>query len=83
MVSLLSLIGVIVCIYGVVTETISFGIVFIISLIIFLYALLSMLNRGMRLTEFGITISVASLVLLLYTVCYLFLNIDIRVILGI
>jgi hypothetical protein len=82
MLALLSIIGVIVGIYGVVTEAVPLGIIFVISLAVFLYALFSLLNKGMRLTELGIGIMVVSLLLLVYTVCYLFLRIDVKAMLG-
>lgn len=82
MLTWLSIIGVIVGIYGVVAEAVPLGIVFVISLVIFLYALFSLLNKGMRLTELGIGIMVVSLLLLVYTVCYLFLGIDVKAMLG-
>lgn len=82
MLTWLSIIGVVVCIYGVITEAVSLGIVFVISLAVFLYALFSLLNKGMRLTELGIGIMVISLLLLVYTVCYLFLGIDAKAVLG-
>ena len=77
----LSIIGVIVCIYGVITEAVPLGIIFVISLAVFLYALFSLLNKGMRLTELGIGIMVISLLLLVYTICYLFLGIDVKAVL--
>ena len=82
MLAWLSIIGVIVCIYGVITEAVQLGIVFVISLAVFLYALFSLLNKGMRLTELGIGVMVISLLLLVYTICYLFLGIDIKAALG-
>ena len=78
MLTWLSIIGVIVCIYGVITEAVQLGIVFVISLAVFLYALFSLLNKGMRLTELGIGVMVISLLLLVYTICYLFLGIDVK-----
>ena len=51
MLTWLSIIGVIVCIYGVITEAVQLGIIFVISLAVFLYTLFSLLNKGMRLTE--------------------------------
>ena len=82
MLTWLSIIGVIVCIYGVITEAVQLGIVFVISLAVFLYSLFSLLNKGMRLTELGIGVMVISLLLLVYTICYLFLGIDIKAALG-
>lgn len=82
MLTWLSIIGVIVGIYGVITETVPLGIVFVISLAVFLYALFSLLNKGMRLTELGIGVMVISLLLLAYTVCNLFLGIDVKATLG-
>lgn len=82
MLTWLSIIGVIIGIYGVITEAISLGIIFVISLAVFLYALFSLLNKGMRLTELGISVMVISLLLLVYTVCYLFLGIDVKATLG-
>ncbi len=82
MLTWLSIIGVIIGIYGVITETIPLGIIFIISLAVFLYALFSLLNKGMRLTELGIGVMVISLLLLVYTICYLFLGIDVKTTLG-
>ncbi len=82
MLTLLSIIGVIVGIYGVITGEVPLGIIFIISLAIFLYTLFSLLNKGMRLTELGIGIMVVSLLLVIYTTCYLFLHIDVKVMLG-
>ena len=78
MLAWLSIIGLIVCIYGVITETVQLGIIFVISLAVFLYALFSLLNKGMRLTELGIGAMVISLLLLVYTICYLFLGIDVK-----
>ena len=78
MLAWLSIIGLIVCIYGVITETVQLGIIFVISLAVFLYALFSLLNKGMRLTELGIGVMVISLLLLVYTICYLFLGIDVK-----
>ena len=80
--SLLSIIGIAVSVYGVITETIPLGIIFVIALAVFLYTLFSLLNKGMRLTELGIGIFVVSLLLLMYTVCYLFLGIDVKATLG-
>ena len=77
----LSIIGVIVCIYGVTTEAVQLGIIFVISLAVFLYTLFSLLNKGMRLTELGIGVMVISLLLLVYTICYLFLGIDVKAVL--
>lgn len=82
MLTWLSIIGVIVCIYGVITEAVPLGVIFIISLAVFLYVLFSLLNKGMRLTELGIGIMVISLLLLVYMVCYLFLKIDVKASLG-
>ena len=82
MLTWLSIIGVIVGIYGVVTGGVPLGIVFVIALAIFLYALFSSLSKGRYLTELGIGVLVISLLLLVYTACYLFLNIDVRAILG-
>lgn len=82
MLALLSIIGVIVGVYGVITEAVPLGIIFVISLAVFLYALFSLLNKCMRLTELGIGIMVISLLLLIYTVCYLFLGIDVKAVLG-
>ena len=82
MLTWLSIIGVIICIYGVITEAVQLGIVFVISLAVFLYTLFSLLNKGMRLTELGIGVMVISLLLLVYTICYLFLGIDIKTALG-
>ena len=82
MLAWLSIIGVIVCIYGVITESVQLGIVFVISLAVFLYTLFSLLNKGMRLTELGIGVMVISLLLLVYTICYLFLGIDVKASLG-
>ena len=82
MLAWLSIIGVIVCMYGVITEAVQLGIIFIISLAVFLYALFSLLNKGMRLTELGIGVMIISLLLLVYTICYLFLGIDIKAVLG-
>lgn len=82
MLTWLSIIGVIIGVYGVITEVVPLGIIFIISLTVFLYALFSLLNKGMRLTELGIGIMVVSLLLLVYTVCYLFLRIDVNAMLG-
>lgn len=82
MLAWLSIVGVIVGIYGVITEAVSLGIIFILSLTVFLYGLFSSLNKGMRLTELGIGLTVISLLLLVYTICYLFLNIDVKTILG-
>ena len=81
MLTWLSIIGVIVCIYGVITETFPLGIIFVISLAVFLYTLFSLLNKGMRLTELGIGVMVISLLLLVYTICYLFLGIDVKAVL--
>ena len=78
MLAWLSIIGVIVCIYGVITEAVQLGIIFVISLAVFLYTLFSLLNKGMRLTELGIGVMVISLLLLVYTICYLFLGIDVK-----
>ena len=74
----LAIIGICIGIYGVITEAISFGIIFIISLAVFLYVLITGLNRDTRLTELGIVILVISLLLLLYTGCYLFSDIDVK-----
>lgn len=82
MLTCLSIIGVIIGVYGVITEAVPLGIIFVISLAMFLYALFSLVNKGMRLTELGIGIMVISLLLLMYTVCYLFLGIDVRATLG-
>ena len=82
MLAWLSIIGVIVCIYGVITEAVQLGIIFVISLAVFLYALFSLLNKGMRLTELGIGVMVISLLLLVYTICYLCLGIDVKAALG-
>lgn len=82
MLAWLSIIGVIVCIYGVITEAVQLGIIFVISLAVLLYALFSLLNKGMRLTELGIGVMIISLLLLVYTICYLFLGIDVKVALG-
>ena len=79
MLAWLSIIGVIVCIYGVITESVQLGIIFVISLAVFLYTLFSLLNKGMRLTELGIGVMIISLLLLAYTICYLFLGIDVKV----
>lgn len=82
MLTWLSIIGVIIGIYGLITEAIPLGIIFVISLAVFLYALFSLLNKGMRLTELGIGVMVISLLLLAYTICYLFLGIDVKTALG-
>ena len=82
MLTWLSIIGIIVGVYGVITEAVPLGIIFIISLAVFLYGLISFFNKGTKLTELGIGLTVVSLLLLAYTVCYLFLNIDVKVMLG-
>ena len=82
MLSWLLFVGVIIGVYGVITESVSLGIIFIISLAVFLYGLISFFNKKTKLTELGIGLTVISLMLLTYTVCYLFLNIDVRAILG-
>ena len=82
MLTWLSIIGIIVGVYGVITEAVPLGIIFIISLAVFLYGLISFFNKGTKLTELGIGLTVISLLLLAYTVCYLFLNIDVKVMLG-
>lgn len=82
MLTWLSIIGVIVSVYGVITETVSLGIIFIISLAVTLYGLFNFFNKNTKLTELGIGLTITSLMLLAYTVCYLFLNIDVKVILG-
>lgn len=82
MLTWLSIIGVIVGVYGVITETVSLGIVFIISLAVTLYGLFNFFNKNTKLTELGIGLTITSLMLLAYTVCYLFLNIDVKVVLG-
>ena len=71
MLAWLSIIGVIVCIYGVITEAVQLGIIFVISLAVFLYALFALLNKGMRLTELGIGVMIISLLLLVEAVMWL------------
>lgn len=82
MLTWLSIIGVIVSVYGVITETVSLGIIFIISLAVTLYGLFNFFNKNTKLTELGMGLTITSLMLLAYTVCYLFLNIDVKVVLG-
>lgn len=82
MLTWLSIIGVIVGVYGVITETVSLGIIFIVSLAVTLYGLFNFFNKNTKLTELGMGLTITSLMLLAYTVCYLFLNIDVKVVLG-
>lgn len=82
MLTWLLIIGVIVSVYGVITETVSLGIIFIISLAVTLYGLFNFFNKNTKLTELGMGLTITSLMLLAYTVCYLFLNIDVKVVLG-
>lgn len=82
MLCLLSIIGMLISIVGVITGKISLGIIFIISLSVFLYMLFSMFNKNTKLTEAGLGLMVISCLLLVYCICYLFLGIDVKGILG-
>lgn len=82
MIGWLLLVGIAVATYGTITESISLGVIFIISLAVFLYSLFSLINKGARLTEYGKLLMVISSLLLAYSICNLFLGIDVKAVLG-
>ena len=72
----------IIYVYGLITGEVSLGIIFLTSLTVFLYNLFTFFNKSTKLTNTVIGVTVVSIILLAYTVCYLFINIDVKTILG-
>lgn len=78
----MGILAMIICVYGLITGEVSLGIIFLTSLAVFLYNLFTFFNKSTKLTNIGIGVTVVSVILLAYTICYLFLNIDVKTILG-
>lgn len=70
------------CMIGIFTGNISLGIVFIMSLAIVLWGILSLIQRN-KLTQMGTIILIIGLLSFTYTTCMLFLDIDLKTILNI
>lgn len=70
----------IVCIVGIISESIPLGAIFIFSLIATLYCLVTLFND--KLSKLGVCILVCNIICLIYAICNLFLGIDIKTILG-
>lgn len=69
------------CVIGILTEEISLGLVFILSLGCVLYTALLLIQKK-RLSQIGMLAVVLCLLSLAYAVCVLFLHIDLRTILN-
>lgn len=69
------------CIVGIITSKIALGIVFIMALAITIWAALSLIQKD-KFTNLGLIIVVIGLLSLVYTICELFFNIDLKTILG-
>ena len=69
------------CIAGIITSKIALGIVFVMALVITIWATLSLLQKD-KFTNLGLIIAVIGLLSLVYTICELLLNINLRTILG-
>lgn len=70
----------IVCIVGIISESIPLGVIFILSLIATIYCIATLFSD--KLSKLGKIILVCNVVCLTYTVCNLFFNIDVKAILG-
>lgn len=81
MITWLLIILAICCIVGILTGEIALGIVFIMALAITIWAILSLLQKD-KFTNLGLIIVVVGLLSLVYTICELFLKIDLKTILG-
>lgn len=68
------------CILGIITGNITLGIVFIMALVITIWAILSLIQKD-KFTNLGLIIVTVGLISLIYTICGLFFNIDIKTIL--
>ena len=75
------IIQLIVCIVGIISESIPLGVIFILSLIATIYCIATLFND--KLSKFGKYIFVCNVICLAYTVCNLFFSIDVKAILGI
>ena len=71
----------IVCIVGIISESIPLGVILILSLIATIYCLATLFSD--KLSKLGKIILVCNVVCLTYTVCNLFFGIDVKAILGI
>ena len=81
--AILAILGIAVCVYGIATGGISLGIVFVISLCIFLYCLFMLsFDKLNKMADLGIGVMIAALLMLAYSVCYLFFDFDIEAVLG-
>lgn len=69
------------CIVGLLTNKIALNIIFVMSLLITLYGIVSLLQKD-KLTDVGIMVMVIGVISLVYTICELFLGINIKTILG-
>ena len=70
----------IVCIVGIISESIPLGVILILSLIATIYCIATLFND--KLSKFGKYIFVCNVICLAYTVCNLFFSIDVKAILG-
>ena len=75
------IIQLIVCIVGIISESIPLGVILILSLIATIYCLATLFSD--KLSKLGKIILVCNVVCLTYTVCNLFFSIDVKAILGI
>ena len=71
----------IVCIVGIISESITLGVIFILSLIATIYCITTLFSD--KLSKLGKIIFVCNVICLVYTVCNLFFSIDVKAILGI
>lgn len=69
------------CVVGIFTGEIALGVVFAMSLLITLYGLFSLLQKD-KLTNLGLIIVIVGVMSLIYTICELFLGMNIKTILG-
>ena len=72
----------ILCVSGILLECFPLGIIFIISLVIVIWAAISVIQKD-KLNQTGIIVAIVGILALAYTVCELFLHIDLRTILEI
>lgn len=70
------------CLIGIFMGNIPLGLVFIMSLAIVLWGILSLIQKN-RFTQIGTIVLIIGLLSLAYTVCILFFNIDLKTILNI
>ena len=69
------------CICGVFYDIMPLGIIFVISLVMVIYTVLSLIQKN-KLDAERMFVAITGLLLLAYTVCVLFLHIDVLSVLG-